>query len=64
MQAFGRNQKTPNPNVERGISNDEVKSFLSFGVRYSLFDILRFGFELLYTLRSIYALKILERPSS
>jgi len=48
MQAFGRDQKkTRKPNVEQEISNDEVKPVLSFDVRYSLFDILRFAFELL-----------------
>jgi hypothetical protein len=36
---------------DQGISNDEVKSLLfSFGVRYSLFDILRFAFESLRNL--------------
>jgi len=41
-------------NVEHGISNDEVEFFLffpsAFVIRYSLFDILQFAFELLRSL--------------
>jgi hypothetical protein len=31
-------------NIEQGMSNDEGKQFLSFDVRYSLFDIRYFKF--------------------
>jgi hypothetical protein len=44
---------------DQGIPNDEVKSPVSsFGVRYSLFDILRFVFELLRALRRSSALRL------
>jgi len=42
-------------NVEQGISNDEVKSLLLFPsvfvIRHSSFDILRFAFDPLRSLR-------------
>jgi len=58
MQAFGRNPIRI-PNVEQGISNDEVKSLLlfhsAFVIRYSIFCGLPasggFAFELLRSLR-------------
>jgi hypothetical protein len=40
-------------NVEQGISNDEVySSHFPFGLHHSLFEILRFAFEILRSLQS------------